>query len=379
MGLKNLKTEILSGLTVAIALVPEAISFALIVGVSPLAGLWAAVFMALSSALFGGVPGIISGATGATAVILAGVVTTYGVSHLYATVLIAGILQLIIWLTNMYRLFEHIPKLVISGFLTALAIMIFLGQLRYLNINNPDSFQYAMTIIIVAISSVAMWLFSKRFKFPAALIAIAIGFIGIPFGLANIGNISEFHAALPSFNIPSVDINIILNVLPYAIGVAIAGLTESLLTVDIISKRLQVEGSKRKETFAQGLGNICSSLFSSIGGCVLVGQTNLNVSSGARSKISSITAGVGLICIILLFSNLISLIPIAGLIGVMLNVVLQTADIESLRTNNIKNLSIIAITIISSLIFHNLAVGVVIGSLCYFLLNKFWFSSVNKL
>ena len=213
--LKNLKTEILSGLTVALSLVPEAISFALIVGVSPLAGLWAAVFMALSSAFFGGVPGIISGATGATAVILAGVVSTYGVDHLYVSVLLAGTLQLIMWITRAYKLFEYIPKVVISGFLTGLAIMIFMGQLRYLQINNPDAIQLTLTIAIVLISAIAMWFSSKKFNIPSALVAIVIGCIGIPLGLANIGNISTFTATLPEFQLPSFNLSMILSVLPY--------------------------------------------------------------------------------------------------------------------------------------------------------------------
>ena len=377
--IKNIKTEILSGLTVALSLVPEAISFALIVGVSPLAGLWAAVFMALSSAFFGGIPGIISGATGATAVILAGVVTTYGVDHLYVAVMLAGILQLIIWLTRAYKLFEHIPKVVISGFLTGLAIMIFMGQLRYLQINDPNIIQLIVTICVVLMAAIAMWISSKKYKFPPALIAIAIGCSGIPLGLANIGNISTFAATLPTFTFPVFTLSMILNVLPYSLGVAVAGLTESLLTVDSVSEKLNLPGSKRKETFAQGVGNVVSSMFSTIGGCVLVGQTNLNISSGAKTRLSSITAGIFLIFIIMLFSNIISIIPIAGLIGVMLNVVLQTADIKSLYNRKWNDLLVILVTIMSSLITHNLAVGVVLGTALYFLLNKIWISKINTI
>lgn len=377
--LKNLRTEILSGFTVAISLVPEAISFALIAGVSPLAGLWAAVFMALSSAFFGGIPGIISGATGATAVILAGVVTTYGVDHLYVSVLLAGILQLIIWITRAYKLFECIPKVVISGFLTSLAIMIFMGQLRYLRINNPDIIQTILTISVVLISAISMWFSSKKFNIPSALVAIIVGCIGIPLGLANIGHISTFTATLPEFQLPSFNLSMIVSVLPYSLGVAIAGLTESLLTVESVSEKLNIPGSKRKETFAQGIGNVVSGLFSTIGGCVLVGQTNLNISNGAKTKLSSITAGVLLICIILLFSNLISIIPIAGLIGVMLNVVLQTADIKSLYRSTWKDLLVIFVTIIFSLLTHNLAVGVITGTITHFLLNKIWFFSIKNL
>ena len=177
----NFRTEILSGLTISVALVPEAISFALLIGAAPQVGLWAAVFMALSTSFFGGRPGLISGATGATAVILGALVKTYGIEYLFTGVLLAGLIQLVIWYTNLWRLFEKIPKLVMSGFLIALAIMIFLSQLSYLNLENRSSTMFILNIGVILIAAAAMWISIKKFKFPPAISAIIIGTaIGIP-------------------------------------------------------------------------------------------------------------------------------------------------------------------------------------------------------
>jgi SulP family sulfate permease len=367
MQLSQTRTEILSGLTIAVALVPEAISFALLAGAAPQVGLWAAVFMALSTAIFGGRPGLISGATGATAVIMAGLVAKSGMDLLFLGVIVAGLIQLIIWSTSAWKIFGKIPPSAISGFLVALAIMILTSQFRYLSVGLPSTATLSLTLVTVAVCSGVMWWSAKKFSFPPALIAIAAGcIIGIPLGLSTVGDLSPVTASLPSFNLPEITIASILTVLPYSFGMAISGLTESLLTVDSVSYKLNETGSKAKETFAQGLGNIISGLFGAMGGCVLVGQTNLNVGAGAKHRLSGIVAAVGLISIILVFGNYIEQLPLAGLIGVMLIVVYETGDWRSLTNKNPLYFTTTVSTIIVSVVTHNLAIGVILGSIVFY-------------
>jgi SulP family sulfate permease len=367
MTVNQIKTEVLSGLTISIALVPEAISFALLVGAAPQIGLWAAVFMALSTTIFGGRPGLISGATGATAVIMAGLVTKFGIDSLFLGVIVAGVIQCLIWITSAWKVFNKIPSAAISGFLIALAVMIFTSQFKYLEIGSPSDATVVYLIIAIAVAAYGMMWSSKKFNFPPALIAIAIGtIIGIPFGFATVGDLSKVSASLPSFKIPEFNLDLLVTVLPYSFGMAIAGLTESLLTVDSVSIKINEAGDKSKETFAQGLGNIVSGLFGSMGGCVLVGQTNLNISAGARNRLSSLVAAIGLVLIILVLGQYIEKIPLAGLIAVMVVVVYETGDWKSLSTRNILSLVVISSTVITALVTNNPAIGVITGSILFY-------------
>ena len=365
--INQIKTEILSGLTIAIALVPEAISFALLVGASPQIGLWAAVFMALSTSIFGGRPGLISGATGATAVIMAGLVSIAGLESLFLGVVVAGLIQLIIWASGAWKIFKKIPPSAISGFLIALAIMILISQFKYLTIGNPSLTSLILIISTIVLCAAAMIWSSRKFSFPPALVSIAVGcLIGIPLGLATVGDLSPVTASLPTLDIPTVSWSLLLTVLPYSFGMAMSGLTESLLTVDSVSTKLNEPGNKAKETFAQGLGNIVSGFFGTMGGCVLVGQTNLNINAGAKHRLSGIVAGLGLALIILVFGKWIEQIPLVGLIGVMMVVVYQTGDWQSVKSRNKINLLSIILTVIISLATHNLAIGVIFGSIVFY-------------
>jgi SulP family sulfate permease len=367
MKLSQIKTEVLSGLTIAVALVPEAISFAFLIGVAPQAGLWAAVLMAAITAVFGGRPGLISGATGATAIIMAGLYTGHGGNALYLGVIMAGLIQLIFWASSAWRLFEAIPPTVISGFLISLAIMIFMSQLKYLSVGNDSWINVSLTSVVSVISAAFMWYGSKFIKIPPAILAIVVGCVlGIPLGLATVGNLSSVSGSLPSFTVPTFTLSAALAALPYSIGMAIAGLTESLLTVESVSKQINEPGSKKRETLAQGVGNVVSGLFSTIGGCVLVGQTNLNIAAGSRNRLSSICAAVGLALIILWLANFIEMIPLAGLIGVMLIVVLQTGDWSSLFKLKSFDLIVLLITIFASLLTSNPAIGVIVGTVAHY-------------
>ena len=368
MKSQQIKTEILSGLTISIALVPEAISFALLIGAAPQVGLWAAVIMALSTAIFGGRPGLISGATGATAVILAGMVSANGMESLALGVATAGIIQLLIWATGAWKIFAKIPHSAISGFLIALAIMIFTSQLNYLKVGDPSVYQIGQTVSLVILCAVAMLISAKHFKFPPALVAISIGcIIGIPLGIATVGNLSSVSAEIPKLRTPDFNWSMLFGVLPYSFGVAVSGLTESLLTVESVSHKLNESGDNERETFAQGLGNLISGFLSTMGGCVLVGQTNLNINAGAKHRLSGIISALGLIAIILIFSQYIEMIPLAGLIGVMMVVVYQTGDWKSILSTNLINLLTIVSTIVFSLLTHNLAIGVIIGTIVFYI------------
>ena len=368
MKSQQIKTEILSGLTISIALVPEAISFALLIGAAPQVGLWAAVIMALSTAIFGGRPGLISGATGATAVILAGMVSANGMESLALGVATAGIIQLLIWATGAWKIFAKIPHSAISGFLIALAIMIFTSQLNYLKVGDPSVYQIGQTVSLVILCAAAMLISAKHFKFPPALVAISIGcIIGIPLGIATVGNLSSVSAEIPKLRTPDFNWSMLFGVLPYSFGVAVSGLTDSLLTVESVSHKLNESGDNERETFAQGLGNLMSGFLSTMGGCVLVGQTNLNINAGAKHRLSGIISALGLIAIILIFSQYIEMIPLAGLIGVMMVVVYQTGDWKSILSTNLINLLTIVSTIVFSLLTHNLAIGVIIGTIVFYI------------
>jgi SulP family sulfate permease len=205
----------------------------------------------------------------------------------------------------------------------------------------------------------------KRFKFPPALAAILAGIaIGIPLGLPTVGDLSPVSAALPAFVVPSVNLNLLIAVIPYSFGVAVSGLTESLIAVGD-------GGSKRRETLAQSIGNIFSGFFSSMGGCVLIGQSNLNQTAGAKHRLSGISAAVGLIAIIMLFGEWIEQIPLAGLIGVMMIVVIQTGDWRALLTLDINKMIVIFTTTILSLVTGNLAIGVISGTIVYYLVKRY--------
>jgi SulP family sulfate permease len=374
MKYSQIKTEILSGLTISTALVPEAISFALLVGVSPSAGLWAAFFMAITTSIFGGRPGIISGATGATAVILASFVSLHGEENLYLVVIIAGLIQLLIWLTNSWKIFKLIPNIVMSGFLISLAILILLSQFKYFQIGSMDLLTKLIMAAAIIISAASMYFSGKKFKFPPALSAILVGsIIGLIFSLPTIEDLSPISNSLPIFNLPKLSINSILIVLPYSFGMAVSGLTESLIAVDVVCEKLGRPfkyNPKSRETLSQAIGNIISGLFSSIGGCVLIGQTNLNLLAGAKTRISSIFASLGLLLIILLLGKFIQLLPLAGLIGVMLIVVYETGDWSKLKSKNKVDTIVLIITILVSIISHNLAIGVIIGSIMYYIIKN---------
>ncbi|MEM1325686.1 MAG: SulP family inorganic anion transporter [Bacteroidota bacterium] len=369
----NYKNEILSGLTVALALVPEAVAFALIAGLSPLTGLYAAFMMGLVTSILGGRPGMISGATGAVAVVLVALVQTHGVEYVFATVILAGILQISAGVLKLGKLMRLVPQPVIFGFVNGLAIVIFMSQL----VSFQDAEGHwlkgeSMYILLglVALTMLIIWGLPKISKaIPASLVAILSIFgIVVVFGIdtKTVGDIASIEGSFPPFHIPNVPFNLttLQVVFPYAAIVAGVGLIESLLTLNIIDEITETRGKGNKEAVAQGIANVLSGFFSGMGGCAMIGQSLINISSGARARLSGIVASVMLLMFIMYGSSLIEQVPIAALTGLMIMVSIGTFEWASLRTfNKMPKSDIFVMVVVTGVtaVIHNLALAVIIG------------------
>jgi len=301
------KTEVLSGLTVALALVPEAIAFALIAGLSPLTGLYAAFVVGLVTSIFGGRPGMISGATGAVAIVLVELAISHGAEYIFATVILAGLIQMIVGFLRLGKLIRLVPQSVIFGFVNGLAIIIFSSQLSTFQTPNGEwlGFDKMLPLIgLVVLTMLIIWLLPKLTKaFPASLAAILTIF-GLVYFLnidtKTVGDIASIEGTFPPFHIPIIPFNFetLMLILPYAAVVAGVGLIESLLTLNIVDEITESRGSGNKEAFGQGLANFASGFFSGMGGCAMIGQSLINVSNGARSRLSGIIAAIMLLVFI---------------------------------------------------------------------------------
>lgn len=334
--------DVLSGLTVALALIPEAIAFALVANVNPLVGLYAAFFMCLIAAVLGGRPGMISGATGSMAVVMVAVVVQYGVQYLFATVILTGILQILFGVFRFGKFIRMMPKSVMVGFVNGLAIVIFMAQLHQFKILHSDGSSswltgqslYVMIGLVILAMAITYYLPKLTKAIPSALTAIVV--VSLIVFLTPIhtrvvedmmGN-SHMAASLPTFAIPHITFNLhsLIIVLPYALILCIVGLSESLLTLSLIDERTQTHGRSNKECIAQGIGNIVSGFFKSMGGCAMIGQSMINISSGGRGRLSGIVAAVFMLLFIVSLWPLIKMIPLAALVGVMFMVVIETFE-----------------------------------------------------
>jgi len=369
----NYRTEVLSGITVALALVPEAVAFALIAGLSPLTGLYAAFMMGLVTSVLGGRPGMISGATGAIAVVLVALAKSHGVEYIFATVILAGIIQVSAGFLRLGKLMRLVPQPVIFGFVNGLAVIIFSSQLVQFkdNAGNWLSGDPLYTILgLVLLTMLIIWGLPKISKaIPASLIAILSIFgIVVAFGIdtKTVGDIASIEGGFPPFHLPSIPFSMdtLLLILPYAAIVAGVGLIESLLTLNIIDEITETRGRGNKEAVAQGLGNILSGLFSGMGGCAMIGQSLINISSGARARLSGIVASIMLLIFIMYGASIIEMLPIAALTGLMIMVSIGTFEWASLRTFNRMPKSDIFVMLVVTLVtavLHNLALAVIIG------------------
>ncbi len=369
----NYRTEILSGLTVALALVPEAIAFALIAGLSPLTGLYAAFVMGLVTSILGGRPGMISGATGAVAVVIVSLAKDYGVEYVFATVILAGILQLAAGFLRLGKLMRLVPQPVIFGFVNGLAIVIFSSQL--VQFQTADGAwltgnQLYLFGGLVLLTMLIIWGLPKLSKvIPASLAAILLIFVIVfTFGIdtKTIGDIASIKGGFPPFHLPAVPWNLetLGIIFPYAGIVAGVGLIESLLTLNIVDEITESRGRSNKEAVAQGTANILSGVFSGMGGCAMIGQSLINTSNGARARLSGIVASVMLLCFIMFGSSLIEKVPMAALTGLMIMVALGTFEWASLRTFKRMPKSDVLVMVLVTLVtvfLHNLALAVLVG------------------
>ncbi|MBT8238847.1 MAG: SulP family inorganic anion transporter [Croceitalea sp.] len=369
----NYRTEVLSGLTVALALVPEAIAFALIAGLSPLTGLYAAFVMGFVTSILGGRPGMISGATGAVAVVIVVLAKDYGVEYVFATVILAGLLQLAAGFLRLGKLMRLVPHPVIFGFVNGLAVIIFMSQLA--QFKAPDgSWLTGNTLYVfmglVLLTMLVIWGLPKLSKVvPASLVAILLVFgIVVVFNVdtRTIGDIASIKGGFPPFHIPELPFTIetLKIIFPYAAIVAGVGLIESLLTLNIVDEITETRGRGNKEAVAQGAANILSGLFSGMGGCAMIGQSLINTSNGARARLSGIVASLMLLAFIMFGSSLIEKVPMAALTGLMIMVALGTFEWASLRTFRRMPKSDVLVMVLVTLVtvfLHNLALAVLVG------------------
>jgi len=369
----NYRTEILSGLTVALALVPEAIAFAFIAGLSPLTGLYAAFVMGLVTSILGGRPGMISGATGAVAVVIVTLAQQYGVEYVFATVILAGILQMLAGVLRLGKLMRLVPHPVIFGFVNGLAVIIFMSQISQFQTVDGEWLSGSTLFIflgLVLLTMLVIWGLPKLTKVvPASLAAILLVFgIVFFFGLdtRTIGDIASIQGTFPPFHIPDLPFTLetLQIIFPFAAIMAGVGLIESLLTLNIVDEITETRGRGNKEAVAQGTANILSGLFSGMGGCAMIGQSLINTSNGARARLSGIFAALMLLVFIMFGSSLIEKVPMAALTGLMIMVALGTFEWASLKTFRRMPKSDVLVMVLVTLVtvfLHNLALAVLVG------------------
>ena len=369
-------TDTLAGLTVSLALVPEAIAFAFVAGVAPLVGLYAAFIVGLVTAVLGGRPGMISGATGALAVVMVSLVSQHGAEYLFATVVLMGILQLIAGALRWGKFIRMIPHPVMLGFVNGLAIVIGLAQLEQFKIIDGDGTKTWMegsllytTLALIALTMALIWITPKLTKFiPAPLLAIGVvtfAVIGFDIDVPRIGDLASMAGGLLSFAIPMVPLTLetLTIIAPYALILAAIGLIESLLTLNLVGDMTEQRGGASQECLAQGTANLITGFFGGMGGCAMIGQSMINVKSGARTRLSGIMAALFLLSFILFTSTAIEQIPIAALIGVMFMVVIGTFAWNSIRILFKVPLSdaLVVVVVTFVTVIEDLAIAVVVG------------------
>ena len=362
----NVRGDLIAGIVVALALIPEAIAFSIIAGVDPKVGLYASVCMAVVIAFTGGRPGMISAATGAMALLMITLVAEHGVEYLFAATILTGVLQIVFGWLKLARYMMFIPRTVMQGFVNALAILIFMAQVpHFVGQGIP-------TYIMVAAGLAILYLFPYINRtVPPALVAIvaltaAAYFLNIPFN--TVGDMGELPSGMPLFGIPAVPLTLetLLIILPTALTLTIVGLLESLLTASIVDDLTDTPSKKNKECNGQGVGNIVSGFFGGMAACAMIGQSIINVKSGGRGRLSSLAAGVYLLFFILVLGDLVSIIPMPALVAVMIMVSIGTFDwttFSMLRRMPKTDAVVLIVTVVTVVITHDLAKGVFAGVL----------------
>ena len=370
------QNEILAGLTVALALVPEAVVFAFVAGVQPLAGLYAAFMVGLLAAIFGGRPGMISGATGAMAVVMVSLVAHHGVEYLFATVVLTGLIQISAGILRLGKFIRMVSYPVMLGFVNGLAIVIFLAQLHNFQVKLPSGAHewlsgtplYVFLSLIALTMAIIYFLPRLTTAFPASLAAILVVTLvvtGLNLDTKTVGDLASIKGGWPTFHIPAIPFNLdtLKIIFPYSIILAAIGLIESLLTLSLIDDVTNTRGRGNRECVGQGIANTVTGFFGGMGGCAMIGQSMINVNSGGHQRLSGIAAALFLLCFILFASPLIEDIPMAALVGVMFVVVIATFKWSSLRImGKIPRADAFVLVLVSVVtVFTDLAVAVVIG------------------
>lgn len=364
-----LKTEILGGLVVGLALIPEAIAFSVIAGVDPRVGLFASFTMAVTVAILGGRPAMISAATGAVALVIAPLVASHGTDYFIATVILAGVIQVILALVGVARLMRFIPRQVMVGFVNALAILIFIAQV-------PELIGVPWLVYPLCLLGLIIVFVLPRFTsiVPAPLVAIVVLTVLVvtfAWDVPNVGDKGELPESLPSLFIPHVPLTFetLQIIAPYALAMALVGLLESLMTAKLVDDVTDTRSNKTRESWAQGVANIVTGFFGGMGGCAMIGQTMINVkASGARTRISTFFAGVFLLILVVVLGDIVALIPMAALVAVMIFVCWATFDWHSIRPSTLKRMpksetTVMLVTVIATVWTNNLAIGVILGVL----------------
>lgn len=366
---RRLRVEVLAGLVVALALIPEAISFSIIAGVDPRVGLFASCTMAVSIAFLGGRPAMISAATGAVALVIAPVMRGHGFDYLIATVLLAGVIQIVLGVLGVARLMRFIPRSVMVGFVNSLAILIFLAQLPHL-IDVP----WAVYPLVAAGIVILVGLPRLTKAVPAPLVAIVVLSVLVTVASVGVPTVSDegkLPDSLPSLFWPNVPLNLetLRIIAPYALGMALVGLLESLMTAKLVDDVTDTPSSKTREAWGQGAANVITGLFGGMGGCAMIGQTMINVKvSGGRSRLSTFLAGAFLLVLVVGLGDIVGDIPMAALVAVMVMVSVGTFDWHSIRPRTLRRMprsetTVMVATVIVVVATHNLAIGVVVGVL----------------
>ena len=373
---RNIKNDVLSGLTVALALVPEAVAFAFVAGVEPLVGLYAAFMVGLITASIGGRPGMISGATGALAVVMVALVADHGVEYLFATVVLMGVIQISAGVLHLGKFIRMVPHPVMLGFVNGLAIVILLAQMKSFQLPGADgtmqwmsgSALWIMLGLVALTMAIIHFLPKLTTAVPsslAAIVVVSLLVIGIGFETKTVGDIASIAGGLPDFHLPMVPFSLetLWIILPYSIILAAIGLIESLLTLTLIDELTDTRGRGNKECIAQGTANVVTGFFGGMGGCAMIGQSMINVNSGGRGRLSGITAALALLAFILFASSLIEQIPLAALVGVMFIVVIGTFEWSSFRIlGKVPRADAFILILVSAVtVATDLAIAVIVG------------------
>ena len=368
------RREVLAGLTVAMTMIPESLSFAILAGFPPLTGLYAAFIMGFVTAIFGGRPGLISGGAGATVVVLIALMQSNGIEYVFAAVALAGIIQIGVGLFKLGKFIRLVPQPVMFGFVNGLAVIIFMSQLTQFKVQGTANWLTGAPLFImlslVALTLFIVWFFPKVTKaVPSSLVAIIVVFIVVmvfDIPTKTVNDIASIAGGFPSFHVPAIPINLntLQIIFPYALIMACVGLTEGLLTLNLVDEITASKGNGNRECVAQGGANILNGFFLGMGGCPMIAQTLVNLSAGSRARLSGIIAALTILLIILYGAPVIGRLPMAALVGVMIMVAIGTFEWASFKMINKMPKSDIFVGIMVALItifLHNLALAVLIG------------------